>query len=42
MHDINSKGAINYLNLAREILKKNNLSTQGAANKNAIESIRVN
>ena len=26
MHDANSKGAINYLNLAREILKKNKLS----------------
>ncbi len=25
MHDANSKGAINYLNLAREILQKNNL-----------------
>lgn len=26
MHDINSTGAINYLNLAREILQKNNLT----------------
>ena len=26
MHDINSKGAINYLNLGREILQKNNLT----------------
>lgn len=26
MHDANSKGAINYLNLAREILKKNNIT----------------
>ncbi|MFC7525214.1 ParA family protein [Parapedobacter sp. GCM10030251] len=28
MHDANSKGAINYLNLAREILEKNNLSKE--------------
>jgi len=28
MHDANSKGAINYLNLAREILQKNNLSKE--------------
>ena len=26
MHDASSKGAINYLNLAREILQKNNLT----------------
>jgi chromosome partitioning protein len=26
MHDATSKGAINYLNLAREILQKNNLT----------------
>ena len=26
MHDANSKGAINYLNLAREILQQNRLS----------------
>jgi chromosome partitioning protein len=26
MHDINSSGAINYLNLAREILQKNDLT----------------
>ncbi|MFZ9940376.1 MAG: chromosome partitioning protein ParA, partial [Bacteroidia bacterium] len=26
MHDAASKGAINYLNLAREILQKNNLT----------------
>ncbi len=26
MHDVNSKGSINYLNLAREILQKNNLT----------------
>jgi chromosome partitioning protein len=26
MHDVNSTGAINYLNLAREILQKNNLT----------------
>ncbi|MGK6351832.1 ParA family protein [Parapedobacter sp. DT-150] len=28
MHDANSKGAINYLNLAREILEKNNHNTE--------------
>ncbi len=28
MHDANSKGAINYLNLAREILQKNNLNKE--------------
>jgi len=28
MHDASSTGAINYLNLAREILKKNNLTTE--------------
>ena len=28
MHDASSKGAVNYLNLAREILKKNGLVTQ--------------
>ncbi len=26
MHDASSKGAINYLNLAREILQKNNVA----------------
>jgi chromosome partitioning protein len=26
MHDLNSSGAINYLNLAREILQKNELT----------------
>ena len=26
MHDVNSKGAINYLNLAREILQQNQLT----------------
>jgi len=26
MHDINSSGAVNYLNLAREILQKNDLT----------------
>ena len=26
MHDVNSTGAINYLNLARELLQKNNLT----------------
>ena len=27
MHDATSKGAVNYLNLAREILQKNNMTT---------------
>ena len=33
MHDANSTGAINYLNLAREILKKNNMLKQEEDNK---------
>ncbi|HAH59909.1 MAG TPA: chromosome partitioning protein ParA [Bacteroidales bacterium] len=33
MHDINSSGAINYLNLAREILQKNDLTNIKAAEK---------
>jgi chromosome partitioning protein len=33
MHDVNSKGAINYLNLAREILQKNNLTKIHATDK---------
>ncbi|MDY0342784.1 MAG: AAA family ATPase [Lentimicrobium sp.] len=33
MHDINSSGAINYLNLAREILQKNDLTKIKAAEK---------
>ena len=28
MHDANSKGAINYLNLGREIIKKNGLTKE--------------
>ena len=28
MHDANSKGAINYLNLAREIIRKNGLAQE--------------
>jgi chromosome partitioning protein len=31
MHDAQSSGAINYLNLAREILQKNNLTKMGAS-----------
>jgi chromosome partitioning protein len=31
MHDANSKGAINYLNLGREIIKKNGLTKELAA-----------
>jgi len=33
MHDASSKGAINYLNLAREILQNNNLTKMGNAEK---------
>jgi chromosome partitioning protein len=33
MHDINSTGAINYLNLAREILQKNELTKLKASEK---------
>lgn len=33
LHDINSTGAINYLNLAREILQKNNLTRLSTAEK---------
>lgn len=37
MHDAKSSGAINYLNLAREILQKNNLTTiRNSANNNNI------
>jgi hypothetical protein len=30
MHDANSKGALNYLSLAEEILKKNNIPLRTA------------
>jgi chromosome partitioning protein len=33
MHDASSKGSINYLNLAREILQKNNLTKIKEADK---------
>jgi chromosome partitioning protein len=33
MHDATSKGAVNYLNLAREILQKNNMTTIPAEDK---------
>lgn len=33
MHDASSKGAINYLNLAREILQKNNMTKIASENK---------
>ena len=35
MHDATSAGAINYLNLAREILQKNNMTSLTAKNKKA-------
>ena len=33
MHDASSKGSVNYLNLAREILQKNNLTKIKEADK---------
>ena len=36
MHDANSKGAINYLNLAREILQKNEM-TMFSQKKNTLQ-----
>lgn len=46
MHDATSKGAVNYLNLAREILKKNKAQFENAekriANFKAIEQLKVN
>lgn len=32
-HDINSSGAVNYLNLAREIIQKNELTKLSTAEK---------
>jgi len=34
MHDINSKGAVNYLNLARELLQRNEMTTVKNTNQN--------
>ena len=46
MHDALSKGAVNYLNLAREILQKNKMKTVSVEDKNAkpatFEKLRVN
>lgn len=39
MHDANSKGAINYLNLAREILQKNNMTRMNAEDKVLTEKV---
>ncbi len=36
MHDANSKGAINYLNLAREIIKKNGLTKESPVKKTEV------
>ena len=33
MHDAGSKGAINYLNLAREVLQKNNMTKMNESEK---------
>lgn len=45
MHDANSKGAINYLNLAREILQKNNMTGMSAEEKilsdKVIEKLKI-
>lgn len=37
MHDANSKGAINYLNLAREILLKNGINKKGDSKKKGVK-----
>jgi chromosome partitioning protein len=46
MHDAMSKGAVNYLNLAREILQKNKIKTVASEEKNSkpatFEKLRVN
>ncbi|MFN0188753.1 MAG: ParA family protein, partial [Bacteroidia bacterium] len=39
MHDAASKGAINYLNLAREILQKNNMTRMSAEEKVLTEKV---
>jgi chromosome partitioning protein len=39
MHDATSKGAINYLNLAREILQKNNMTGMSAEDKVMTEKV---
>ncbi|CAN5466807.1 AAA family ATPase [soil metagenome] len=39
MHDATSKGAINYLNLAREILQKNNMTGMAAEDKVLTEKV---
>jgi chromosome partitioning protein len=38
MHDANCKGSINYLNLAREIIRKNGLITEEESNKAIVNS----
>jgi len=39
MHDASSKGAINYLNLAREILQKNNMTGMSAEEKTITDHV---
>ena len=39
MHDASSKGAINYLNLAREILQNNNMTGMSAEDKVMTEKV---
>ena len=39
MHDAASKGAVNYLNLAREILQKYNMTKMPAAEKVLTERV---
>jgi chromosome partitioning protein len=45
MHDAASKGAINYLNLAREILQKNNMTRMSAEekvlNENVMDKLKI-
>ena len=42
MHDASSKGAINYLNLAREILQKNNMTGMSAEEKTITDRVIEN
>ena len=37
MHDASSKGAVNYLNLAKELIKKNKVKSSNSEVENKIE-----
>jgi chromosome partitioning protein len=37
MHDASSKGAVNYLNLAKELIKKNKVQSSNSEVENKIE-----